>query len=589
MKQLLRIALLLLTFTATTSAIAQCQGCVPDQGCTTSPPFPTLCPANAPDATAGEYYQADFTFWMPPTFTDPGSGVTVTLQQLTITGVSGLPFGLAFTASSPTGIYLPAENEFGCARVCGTPLWPGEYTVSISVLAQVNASGFTLNVPQTFDAGLVVLPGSGGNASFSYSPSFGCGSVTAQFQALIDASPAPMSWSWDFGNGNSSNSPNPPAQVYNAAGTYQVSLQTTIGGYVLNQVVLSSVNSNWCGDVDEPSLPIIGCVGAPDLFFVLTNASGGTYQSSTIDNVTSATWSNLGLLLDNPPYSITFWDSDVLPPNDALGTYNITLGSTGTLSFNVAGGTAGSLQVSIEPQQVFNDTAQVVVLPNPSTTLTLNGSTGQLCASGYGLVSYAWLLDGQPVQGFDAACVQPSGPGLWQVVGLNSAGCSDTSNTVVVCPVFEILRNNNVLFVPSGYVSYAWTFNGAPIGGNSAFVFLQGDGVYGVTVEAGNGCTLQLTYVHDTTGIDEPAAGAARLEAFPSPSNGRFTIVAEGLSGASADVLVLDMTGRAVWSRRAGLSQGALRMDVAVDAAPGTYLVRVLSGHGSITRRVLIR
>ena len=41
------------------TAYAQCEGCVPDLGCTASPAFPTLCPATAPDATAGLYYEVD--------------------------------------------------------------------------------------------------------------------------------------------------------------------------------------------------------------------------------------------------------------------------------------------------------------------------------------------------------------------------------------------------------------------------------------------------------------------------------------------------------------------------------------------------
>ena len=66
----------------------------------------------------------------------------------------------------------------------------------------------------------------------------------------------------------------------------------------------------------------------------------------------------------------------------------------------------------------------------------------------------------------------------------------DTSNTIVVCPVFELVQNGNVLFVPSGYITYSWTLDGLPIAGNEAFIFFQGDGLYAVTVDAGNGLGL---------------------------------------------------------------------------------------------------
>lgn len=210
--------------------------------------------------------------------------------------------------------------------------------------------------------------------------------------------------------------------------------------------------------------PIIGCSGTPDPYFVLTNAGGGAYTSSAFTDVSTGQWTNLGLLLDNPPYSISFYDEDVIGGDDLLGTYNIPLSSEGTYFLNVAGGTTGSMEITNEPQQVFNDTAAIVVYPLPSVVLVENGTTSELCATDLTLTSFTWLLDGQVVANETGPCLLPSGPGVWQVVGFNGFGCSDTSNAIVVCPVFSIAQNGNVLFVPSGYVSYAWTFNGASIG-----------------------------------------------------------------------------------------------------------------------------
>lgn len=560
------------------TSYSQCDGCVPDQSCSTSPAFPTLCPATAPDATVGEYYEQDFTFWMPATFTDPGSGFTVNLLQLTITGVTGLPFGLSFTANEPSGVYYPPDNEYGCARICGTPFGAGSYTVNIAVLAHVSASGFELDVPQTFSTSINVLPGSGTNTSFTYTPTSGCGSVTASFQALIDGSPSPTSYAWDFGNGSTSALASPPPQTYTAPGAFQVTLQTTISAYMLNAVTVTSVNGNWCGDVEEPNLPLIGCTGAPDPYFVLTNAGGGTYASSSFTDVSTASWSNLGLLLDNPPYSLSIYDEDVVSGDDLLGTYNITLGGTGTFFFNVAGGTTGSIDISIVPQQVFQDTAEVVVFPLPEVVLVQNSVTSELCAEDQTLGAYAWLLDGLPVPDETGPCLVPFGPGLWQVVGTNGFGCVDTSNVIVVCPAFNIARNGGVLFVPSGYINYAWTYNGVPIGGNDPFVFLQGDGTYGVVVDAGNGCIITLTYLHDTTGMEDLGSSVLRTEVFPNPSDGRFTLVAEGLRQPLVSLELMDAAGRVVWQEAAIAAQGRLRQEVSLALPGGAYSVRVTDG-----------
>jgi PKD repeat protein len=580
--------LFLLSFFLSTASFAQCDGCVPDLSCTADPAFPTLCPETAPPATVGQYYEEDFTFWMPPTFTDPGSGFDVTLLQLTVTGVSGMPFGLQFTASSPTGVYYPQDDAFGCARICGTPFGAGDYTVTISVVATVSASGFTLDVPTSFPVSISVLPGSGGNASFTYSPTTGCGSVTASFQASIDGSPSPTSYAWSFGNGAVSNAATPPAQTFQPAGSYPISLQTTIGGYVLQAVNLASVNGNWCGDVEEPNLPIIGCTGSPDPYFVLTNAGGGTYTSSAFTDVASGSWATLGQLLDNPPYSISFYDEDVISGDDLLGTYNLTITGAGTYFFNVAGGTTGSLVITNEPQQVFIDTAYVTVFPLPDVSVIQNTTTTEICAVDQGLASYAWLLDGQPVPDEMGACVVPSGPGLWQLVGANGFGCSDTSAAIVVCPVFNIAQNGNVLFVPSGYSSYSWTYNGTAIGGNSAFVFLQGDGTYSVTVDAGNGCTINLSFLWDTTGVGEALSDRiGRLAIFPAPTAGPFTVAAEGLSSSIVRLELLDAGGRILHEWVARPTQGRLIEAVTIDLARGSYLLRLYDGDRAHTGRVI--
>jgi hypothetical protein len=189
MTRTLRTSLLLPTLLLIHCLHAQCPGCTPDLACVSDPAFPTLCPSAPPDATAGVAYQADLTFWLPPTFTDPGTGFTVDFQQMTVTGVQGLPFGLSFQTNAPGSVYYPQENAFGCARVCGTPLTPGTFAVDIAVLASVNFNGLNIDVPQTFGLLLNVLPGSGGNTSFTYGPTAGCGSVTASFEALINGSP----------------------------------------------------------------------------------------------------------------------------------------------------------------------------------------------------------------------------------------------------------------------------------------------------------------------------------------------------------------------------------------------------------------
>ena len=60
----------------------------------------------------------------------------------------GLPLGLDVVLSDPTGIYDPNDSEFGCANVSGTPLVSGDYTITISIQANVTVVGVDISVDQ---------------------------------------------------------------------------------------------------------------------------------------------------------------------------------------------------------------------------------------------------------------------------------------------------------------------------------------------------------------------------------------------------------------------------------------------------------
>ena len=143
--------------------------------------------------------------------------------------------------------------------------------------------------------------------------------------------------------------------------------------------------------------------------------------------------------------------------------------------------------------------------------------------------------------------------------------------------------------MPSGYPTYAWTHDGVPIGGNDAFVLTEGDGLYAVTVDAGSGCILTEEYLLITTGVAEGRSAEMRFSVFPLPNNGVFTAVAEGLSGDAVWLRLLDVTGRVLMLRAEVPSGGALRTEVAVSVAPGTYVLQLVDGGRTHVLRLVIR
>jgi hypothetical protein len=197
-------------------------------------------------------------------------------------------------------------------------------------------------------------------------------------------------------------------------------------------------------------------------------------------------------------------------------------------------------------------------------------------------------MDGDTVPNAAAACLNPSGPGVYQVVGTNALGCTGTSNTVVVCPTLTIERNGNVLFVPNSFTTYAWTFNGTAIGGNEPFVFTPGDGTYGLTATDANGCVVTTTFVLNTVGIEEQSSFFP-LALYPNPNDGRFTVVAEGLDAGAVSLEVLDLSGRIVHQQRINTAQGRVNEPLALDMAPGTYVVRLFDGTHQHMARAVVR
>ena len=125
---------------------------------------------------------------------------------------------------------------------------------------------------------------------------------------------------------------------------------------------------------------------------VLTDGGGNSFTSSSGSNNTSQTWNNVSRLLDAPPYSIQFFDEDVVSQDDDLGTFNIPAASNGTVPFALGNGTYGSLIIALQPQQVFTDSDTVRVFPAPQLTTFYDTASATLCATDTMQLVYTCLL-----------------------------------------------------------------------------------------------------------------------------------------------------------------------------------------------------
>lgn len=594
-----KLYLLLTFFSFTFSAYSQCEGCQINPACTASPAAPALCPEVLPDAIQGEYYEIDLTFFMPNQFDDPGAGVTVTLSQISITSVSGLPAGINWTASETDNTYditSDPASQRGCVRMCGIPNAIGSYTISVNVIASVTAP-ISTDVPQSFTLPLLVVPGGGGNSGFAFGPSSGCDSIAVGFEALITSQTQPVTYSWDFGNGSTSNLALPDTQLYLLPDTYFVSLQTDLLEFVLTDVSFNATGSNWCGDIEEPSIPFIGtCTGNPDIYFIYTVGSSNQ-QSGTVDNTTNFSASGLEYVINQPSFSLAFFDEDVVTADDNLGSTVIQVNDVGTFNFNTSQG-FGSYTIGTRVSLSFNNEDTVIVYASPeppiielSDSLVCEGDSIVLSTSFADF--YQWNSSGgEAIFGANDSSYTVYNSGVFSVEVRSEAGCISTSDSVAVQVAFlpdapSVFFNpitENLICNPGSNFTWKWYVNGEELSeyeNQSSFTpEIVGD--YVVILENEFGCVSESEpFAWTNVGIAEIGKS---FKLFPNPSHGG-SLYLEGFT-EQVQMLIHDAAGRVVFNQ--GLSAGYRKEFNPGYLQPGVYIVNIITSDKAISTRLVI-
>ena len=521
------------------NVIAQCAECTPDSSCMSTDGFPLMCPLIPPDATVNNYYSENITFYLPTLVNDPGSGLTVTLQEVEITSIAGLPFGLALTFNNDDNVFMPSSGEnFGCATVCGTPLIPGTYQVSINANVSILVAGFETSIPQSFSTTLTVIAGEGQTNSFTFDQSAGCGSIEVDFNASYSApAPSVTSYQWTFGNGTTSSVESPEDILFEAPGSYLTTLTTTISNATLNQISITSLSNAWSGDVEENAF--FG--GDPDVFFELINGDSIViFTSESVANNTTPSWVISPISLNEPPYTLVFYDEDPVSADDSLGTFSITLG-VGSNSFNSAEGTAGSYTIGQLITTQITDSTTIQVFPLPDSTLTLNNNIATVADPNFS--SILWFQDGELTDEFIASTAALTTGGVYSAQVTNVYGCSANTNPVTYCaPItIEYVPAAQELYVSETFSSYQWYFNGVAIkGGDSYYITTNEPGNYSVTVTTDYGCVTESGVYILIISVEEQENTLINL--FPIPARELINVQLT----TPAPWAITDITGRTI-------------------------------------------
>jgi hypothetical protein len=596
MKQLLSL-IIVLVFNV--QIYAQCTSCSINPTCTANPLAPALCPEVLPNASQGIAYDTDVTFFIPQQF-DNG-GITVTLSQITITSISGLPSGLTWTASDADNIYDITSDPLtqrGCVKICGIPDAIGSYTIAVNVIATVSAP-ISTTAPQTFTLPLLVLPGAGGNSGFTFDPVSGCDSLEVNFEALITSSTQPIGYIWDFGNGNSSTEMVPETQFYALPDTYTINLQTNFLDYVLESVTFNVTGSNWCGDIEEPSIPFIGtCTGSPDVFFQLTIGSS-TQQSATVDNSTSFSLSGLQYVINEPVFGFTFFDEDVVTANDDLGSTILQISAPGTYNFNTSQG-YGSYTIGTQIGLSFTNSDTLIVFDSPDVPI-INYSDSSICEGDSVMLSvdsssfYQWYFNGEQLFGANGPSIYTSDPGLYQVEIRSDGGCGAFSDEMEIQvsqnpdspTIFFNPINNKLLFNAGPGFNWIWYLDGIAIENSTNLTSIQPEvqGNYSVIVENLDGCSATSpNYPFIFVGIDETSSDL-KFSLFPQPWN-NGPLYLEGVLDP-AQVSILDISGRIVFS--SFLQGDQLQQCQIPTLSAGMYFIKIDTRDKVATRLFVVK
>jgi hypothetical protein len=565
-------------FVAIFSAKAQCPTCTADLTCTNTTGTPQFCPAIPPNATTGVYYEQVMTFFIPTDVVDPASGVNATLLQLTVTDISGLPFGIEFTLNDADGIFYPPQGEnYGCGTLCGTPVLPGTYDIVISVSALAEAFGFQVTQNDSFIVTLIVDQGPGGTSTFTYDQSAGCGAIDVDYVATISGDASQLTnYSWDFGNGQTGTEADPAPVNYAAAGTYTATLQTVISNYVITSVDLAGVSGNWGGDVDD-------FFNSADPYFTINNSSGTVvYTSGTVDNQTSASYANVNSILSSPPYTITFWDSDDITQDDNLGTSSFNI-AVGTQTFNAGNGTSGTINIALSEVNNVSASTTISVFPLSDAITSVNGNV--ISCTNDTLPTYFWYYNGTMIPGESGASITMTESGFYSVFVQNEFGCSSTSEPYLYCPPVQIFWNSaaDQLSVEDVYDTYQWFYNGVLLQGAITYYLISPpNGVYELQVTNSYGCVTTSNMITVNVGVEDIGL-EDQLNVYPNPVTDVLNVQWNNTSEA-ASLSIRDLSGRLILSERGGNGNAAIDLS---ELSSGNYILELQTQTGTLRKHIV--
>ena len=389
-----------------------------------------------------------------------------------------------------------------------------------------------------------------------------------EIDITVSGGTSPYSYLWSSG-GSTSNINNL------AGGTYTVTVTdnngcTSIDSALVNQpspiitsLTITAVN---CFGQSSGAIDLSVSGGVPSYQYAWSNSSSsedlsglpaGPYQVTVTDN--QGCTMVIGDTISQPPpltSAIVSFPATCGSPNGAL---DLTAGGgNGPYTFNWSEGSpnedinnliSGTYSVSITDALgcVLTDSAIVIAIPmaplgisNSGQNSLCQGQTTNLVVSNNNWLTFQWLKDGLPITGATAPNNTVTSSGVFQLIGTDSNGCTDTSSAIQI--IVNPLPQVSATGLDSGYCysDSGITLVGLPSGGNWSGLGVSGS-LFTPALAGVGYSQVTYTYSDSNSCVDSVVL---TTEVFPQPnpvitgplsvSNvGAYSYSASGMGGSS--------------------------------------------------------
>jgi hypothetical protein len=301
-----------------------------------------------------------------------------------------------------------------------------------------------------------------------------------------------------------------------------------------------------------------------------------------LDNQTSASYANINFILSNPPYTITFWDSDDITQDDNLGTSSFNI-AVGTQMFNAENDTEGTINIVLSEVNNVSASTTISVFPIADAVTSVNGNV--ISCTNDTLPTYFWYYNGAMIPGESGASLTMTESGYYSVFVQNEFGCSSTSEPYLYCPPVQIFWNSaaDQLSVEDVYDAYQWFYNGVLLQGAITYYLISPtNGVYELQVTNSYGCVTTSNVITVNVGVEEIGL-KDQLNVYPNPVTDVLNVQWSNTT-EMANLSIRDLSGRLILSERAGNGNAAIDLS---ELSSGNYILELQTQTGTLRKHIV--